>query len=119
MLGIAMKGTRVYQELQDEIQLNAPIQEVYDALNDPEILQKCIPGCEEIIKHSDTELEAKVLLKIGPVKARFKGNVVLDHKDGSRLQFLGRGTGRAICHDLGDPYRRDHTASQRNDEQNQ
>jgi uncharacterized protein len=65
-------------ELSDEIVINAPRDRVYAALNDPEILRQCIPGCEELIKHSDTDLEAKVVLKIGPVKARFGGKVTLD-----------------------------------------
>ncbi|MEM9231464.1 MAG: SRPBCC domain-containing protein, partial [Pseudomonadota bacterium] len=52
-------------ELKDEILINAPQAEVYAALNDPEVLKECIPGCEELIKHSDTELEALVVLKIG------------------------------------------------------
>jgi carbon monoxide dehydrogenase subunit G len=65
-------------ELADEIVINAPRDRVYAALNDPEILKACIPGCEELIKHSDTDLEAKVVLKIGPVKARFGGKVTLD-----------------------------------------
>ena len=56
-------------ELKDEIIINAPQVVVYEALNNPEILKQCIPGCEELIKTSDTELEAKVVLKIGPVKA--------------------------------------------------
>jgi len=81
-------------ELQDEIRIAAPRDQVYAALNDPEILKKCIPGCEELIKHSDTELEAKVTLKIGPVKARFSGNVVLDPSqapDSFSLQGEGNG----------------------------
>ena len=45
---------------------------------DPEILRRCIPGCEELIRTSDTDLEAKVVLKVGPVKARFGGAVTLD-----------------------------------------
>ena len=65
-------------ELTDEVVINAPRDAVYAALNDPEILKECIPGCEELIKHSDTELEAKVVLKVGPVKARFGGTVRLD-----------------------------------------
>ena len=65
-------------ELQDEIRIDAPRDKVYAGLNDPEILKECIPGCEELVKHSDTELEAKVVLKIGPVKAKFGGNVTLD-----------------------------------------
>jgi carbon monoxide dehydrogenase subunit G len=65
-------------DLQDEIVIAAPRADVYAALNDPEVLRKCIPGCEELIKHSDTDLEAKVVLKVGPVKARFSGKVVLN-----------------------------------------
>lgn len=65
-------------ELSDEIRIAATKDQVYRALNDPAILQQCIPGCEELIQHSPTELEAKVVLKIGPVKARFGGAVTLD-----------------------------------------
>lgn len=89
-------------ELSDEIRISAPKDQVYAALNDPEILQKCIPGCEELIKHSDTELEAKVLLKVGPVKARFGGNVELN-TDGAPDQFslTGQGNGGAAGHAKG------------------
>ena len=83
-------------ELKDEIIINAPRQVVYDALNDPEILKECIPGCEELIKHSDTELEAKVVLKIGPVKAKFAGNVTLNSEaPPERFSLSGEGTGGA------------------------
>ncbi|MEO0782620.1 MAG: carbon monoxide dehydrogenase subunit G [Pseudomonadota bacterium] len=83
-------------ELSDEIIINAPKDIVYAALNDPETLQRCIPGCEELIKHSDTELEAMVVLKIGPVKARFSGNVTLS-PDNPPEQFslTGQGSGGA------------------------
>ena len=47
-------------ELNDEIMIAASKTRVYEALNDPEILQACIPGCEELIKHSDTELKQKL-----------------------------------------------------------
>ena len=81
-------------ELQDEIRISAPRQQVYSALNDPEILKECIPGCEEITKQSDTELEAKVQLKIGPVKARFSGNVVLDPSQApDKFSLTGEGNG--------------------------
>ena len=79
-------------ELNDEILINAPVSVVYAALNDPAILEKCIPGCEELIKHSDTELEAKVVLKVGPVKARFAGDVTLDTA-GAPHQFSLSGSG--------------------------
>ncbi|KAE9629271.1 CoxG family protein [Parasedimentitalea maritima] len=89
-------------ELNDEITIDAPMNRVYEALNDPEILQQCIPGCEELIKHSDTELEAKVVLKIGPVKARFGGNVVLDTSGApSAFSLTGQGNGGAAGHAKG------------------
>lgn len=81
-------------ELSDEIRIAAPKAEVYRALNDPEVLRQCIPGCEELIQHSPEELEAKVVLKIGPVKARFAGNVTLDTSnapDGFSLSGEGKG----------------------------
>ncbi|MDJ0640810.1 MAG: SRPBCC domain-containing protein, partial [Paracoccaceae bacterium] len=79
-------------EMADEIRIAAPKVKVYAALNDPEVLKQCIPGCEELIKHSDTELEAKVLLKVGPVKARFGGNVELN-TDGAPDSFSLAGQG--------------------------
>ena len=89
-------------ELKDAIIINAPLDRVYAALNDPEILRQCIPGCEELIQHSDTELEAKIVLKIGPVKARFSGNVQLD-KSGAPQAFslTGQGNGGAAGHAKG------------------
>ncbi|MCB1493265.1 MAG: carbon monoxide dehydrogenase subunit G, partial [Rhodobiaceae bacterium] len=81
-------------ELQDEVHIAAPRETVYAALNDPEILKQCIPGCEELIKHSDNELEAKVVLKIGPVKAKFGGNVTLDTSQApDRFSLTGEGVG--------------------------
>ncbi|MGX1101422.1 CoxG family protein [Amorphus sp. MBR-141] len=65
-------------EMKDEVRIEAPRDRVYAALNDPDILKDCIPGCEELFKHSDTELTAKVALKVGPVKAKFSGDVTLD-----------------------------------------
>lgn len=52
---------------------------VWAALNDPEILKECIPGCESLEKTSDTEMTAAVTSKIGPVKAKFKGSVTLSN----------------------------------------
>jgi len=83
-------------ELNDEIKIAAPRDVVYAALNNPEILQECIPGCQELIKHSDTELEAKVVLKVGPVKARFSGNVTLDVSGApDAFSLAGEGSGGA------------------------
>ena len=89
-------------DLADEITLNAPKSRVYAALNDPEILRQSIPGCEELIKHSDTELEARVVLKIGPVKARFTGTVTLDTSGApDAFSLTGQGNGGAAGHAKG------------------
>ena len=89
-------------ELSDEIVINAPKAQVYAALNDPAVLQQCIPGCEELIKHSNTELEALVVLKIGPVKAKFSGTVQLDTAGAPDMFSLtGQGNGGAAGHAKG------------------
>ncbi len=89
-------------ELADELTINAPKDVVYAALNDPEVLQQCIPGCEELIKHSDTELEAKVVLKVGPVKARFAGNVELNTEGApDAFSLSGQGNGGTAGHAKG------------------
>ena len=89
-------------ELADEITINASKERVYAALNDPEILKQCIPGCEELIKHSDNELEAKVVLKVGPVKARFSGDVQLDTTGApDAFSLTGQGNGGAAGHAKG------------------
>ncbi|MEX2127320.1 MAG: carbon monoxide dehydrogenase subunit G [Xanthobacteraceae bacterium] len=67
---------------------------VYAALNDPELLKRSIPGCEELEKVSDTEFAAVVRLELGPVKARFKGKVRLEDLDppnGYRIAGEGEG----------------------------
>ena len=65
-------------ELQDEITIPAPRDEVYKALNDIAVLKACIPGCEELEREGENDLVAKVTLKIGPVKAKCGGRVTLD-----------------------------------------
>ena len=54
-----------------EFQLAAPPQTVWEKLNDPATLKTSIPGCEQLDKISDTELQAVATVKIGPVKAKF------------------------------------------------
>ena len=79
-------------KLTDEVIIPVPRIKVWEALNDAELLRQCIPGCEEIVKKSDTEMEAKVTVKLGPVKASFKGAVTLsdlDPPNGYRIQGTG------------------------------
>lgn len=68
-------------ELTGEQLIPAPRQAVWDALYDPEILRQCISGCETVTKTSDTDFEATVQIKVGPVKAKFKGKVALTDLD--------------------------------------
>ena len=67
---------------------------VWAALNDPEVLKACIPGCQELEKVSDTEFQATVRAAVGPVKATFKGRVQLldlDPPNGYRIAGEGQG----------------------------
>ena len=64
-------------KLNGSYQINLEKQKVWEALNDPEILRKSIPGCEEFKKDSETEFTAKATNKIGPFNASFTGNIEL------------------------------------------
>ena len=63
--------------IRDRYQINLEKQKVWEALNDPKILQKTIPGCEEFIKKSETEFTATATNKIGPFNASFTGDIEL------------------------------------------
>ncbi|MDN2568035.1 carbon monoxide dehydrogenase subunit G [Aquibium sp. A9E412] len=65
--------------VEGEERIEAPVDTVWRALNDPDVLRDCIPGCETLEKTSDTEFAATVSLKIGPIKARFNGEVELQN----------------------------------------
>lgn len=65
-------------EIKGEYRIDASRDAVWAALNDPEMLQKCIPGCESLEKISDTEFAAKVMAAIGPVRARFNTALKLE-----------------------------------------
>jgi uncharacterized protein len=80
-----MSGSQVIQ---------APRKTVWRGLNDPKILQQCIPGCETIKAASPTEISAKVVVKVGPVKATFAGEVTLtDIKAPESYRISGKGQG--------------------------
>jgi carbon monoxide dehydrogenase subunit G len=76
------------------VQLAAPRAVVWEKLNDAVVLKQCIPGCEELDKTSETEFQAVATIKIGPVKARFKGRVQLseiDPPNGYKISGEGEG----------------------------
>jgi carbon monoxide dehydrogenase subunit G len=68
-------------DMTGERRIAAPRKMVWDALNDPAILQASIPGCESLEKTSDTQMKATASIRIGPISARFSGNVQLSDID--------------------------------------
>lgn len=81
-------------ELNGDILIGAPREKVWAGLNDPEILTRCIPGCEAMEATSPTERTARVAVKIGPVRARFVGHVRMEDiraNEGCVLRFQGSG----------------------------
>lgn len=81
-------------ELKETLRIAAPIDAVFAALTDPETVRTCIPGCEELVPLTETQLQARVVLKLGPVKARFSGLVELDTSGApERITLSGRGDG--------------------------
>lgn len=63
--------------IEGEEHIKAPIEKVWAALNEPEILQSSIPGCTDLVKTSDNNMKATVVLAVGPIKAKFAGEVTL------------------------------------------
>lgn len=89
-------------DMNDSQRIEAPRDVVWAALNDTEVLKACIPGCEGIEKTSETEMEAKVTLKIGPVKASFTGKVTLSNIDPPNgYTISGEGSGGIAGHARG------------------
>ena len=81
-------------DLKGEQHLALGRERVWDLLNDPEILRQCIPGCEELEADGKDGFSAKVVLKIGPVKATFSGAVKLrDKVHPESYTIVGEGKG--------------------------
>lgn len=81
-------------ELQGSVTIPSTPDQVWRALNNPEVLRLCIPGCEEVRQISPEEMHARVLLKLGPVRANFVGKVLLTDVrplQGCTLNFEGSG----------------------------
>jgi uncharacterized protein len=83
-------------ELSGEQRIAARRQAVWQALNDPAVLKACIPGCESLDHAGDNAFTATVLAKVGPVRARFNGNVKLSNiRPLESYTISGEGKGRA------------------------
>jgi uncharacterized protein len=77
-----------------EVQLPASRETVWGKLNDPAVLKACIPGCEQLDKTSESEFQAIATVKVGPVKARWKGKVRLSDLDPpNSYRISGEGEG--------------------------
>ena len=91
-------------KLSGSYQINLSKEKVWEALNDPEILKKSIPGCDEFVKNSETEFTATATNKIGPFNASFTGEIELIDLDppnsykitGSGNSPVGFASGEAI-----------------------
>src|SRR4051812_1821041 len=77
-----------------EVQLPASRDRVWAMLNDPAVLKSCIPGCEQLDLNANNEFQAIATIKIGPVKARWKGKVrLLDLDPPNSYRIAGEGEG--------------------------
>ena len=79
-----------------EVHLRASREVVWEKLNDPAVLRKCIPGCEELARSAENQFQAVAKMKVGPVSARFGGRVTLsdlDPPNGYRISGEGEGGG--------------------------
>jgi uncharacterized protein len=83
-------------EMTGEQLIPLPQQRVWEALNDPDVLKSCIPGCESIDKVSDSEYAVAMVAAVGPVKARFNGKLKLsDLNPPSSYSLAFEGSGGA------------------------
>lgn len=81
-------------DISGEYRIPAPQQRVWDALNDPDILRRSLPGCRALDQTGEHEFTATVTARIGPVSATFKGKVELADLDPPNGYLLsGRGQG--------------------------
>src|SRR5438093_13012550 len=81
-------------EMKGEQLVPAPQQAVWDALNDPQVLKACVPGCESIERTADNEYQVLMVARVGPVSAKFKGKLTLSDikpPQSYALSFEGQG----------------------------
>ncbi|MFS0849905.1 CoxG family protein [Novosphingobium panipatense] len=81
-------------QMTGEQRIAAPRHRVWEALNDPEVLARCIPGCQSLDRNGEDGFAAIAEVKIGPIGARFKGNVALSEIDAPNgYTITGSGNG--------------------------
>ena len=81
-------------EIKGAYKIAAAREQVWTALNDPEVLKKCLPGCEKLEREGDNAFTATIKVKVGPVSARFSGAVKLEGLDPPNgYHLVGEGKG--------------------------
>lgn len=89
-------------DMTGEQRIPAPREVVWAALNNPDVLRRCIPGCQELTRHSETEMSAVAVVKVGPISARFQGAVTLSELDPPNgYRIVGEGQGGVAGHARG------------------
>ena len=81
-------------QMNDSQRVPASREQVWAALNNPDVLRQCIPGCQSLEMSSPTDMTATVVIKVGPVKATFGGKVTssdMDPPNGYRISGEGSG----------------------------
>ncbi len=81
-------------DMQATRSLGVTQQQAWQALNDPEVLKLCIPGCDKVEATAEHEYDIGMALRIGPVSAKFKGHIVLSDivpPASYRISFEGQG----------------------------
>jgi carbon monoxide dehydrogenase subunit G len=81
-------------EMSGEQLIPAPQKAVWEALNDPQMLKACVPGCESIESTAENEYRVLMVARVGPVSAKFKGRLILSDikpPESYSLTFEGQG----------------------------
>ena len=81
-------------EMSGEQLIPAPQKDTWDALNDPEVLKACIPGCEAITLIAGNEYQVQMVARVGPVSAKFRGRLTLSDvrpPESYSIAFEGQG----------------------------
>jgi carbon monoxide dehydrogenase subunit G len=81
-------------EMSGQQLIPASQQQTWNALNDPEVLKACVPGCESIDRLADNEYQVLMVARVGPVSAKFKGKLTLSDikpPDSYSIAFEGQG----------------------------
>ncbi len=89
-------------DMQGSRPLHVTQQQAWDALNDPEVLKASIPGCDKVERTADDKYAIGMALKIGPVSAKFAGNIALSDVNAPHSYTIGfEGQGGAAGHGKG------------------